>query len=87
MERERHRDRVVVRRRMRADLLVLPHVVHLLDRPGHQRPERLDLLAAYVKEARPDRREQPFVEARAVVVAPQIVAREREVRERVRAVY
>ncbi len=53
---------------------------------GHQRPERLDLVAPHVEEAGADRRVQPLVQARAVVVAAELVAREREVRERVRAV-
>ena len=37
-----------------------------------QRPELRDVLAAHVEEAGADRREQPLVQARAVVVAAEI---------------
>ena len=53
---------------------------------GHERPERFDLVAANVEEAGSDRRVHPLVEARAVVVGAELIARERKVRERMRAV-
>ena len=60
----------------------------LLRRAGAavQRPGRRDAIAAHVEEAGVVRREQPLVQARAVVVALEIAQLEREVRERVRAV-
>src|SRR5205085_419195 len=56
VEGDRHGDRVVVRRGVRADLLVLPDVVLLLHPACHERPERLDLLLPNIEEARADRR-------------------------------
>ncbi len=53
----------------------------------HHRPQRLDLVAPDVEEARPDRGVQPLVQRRAVVVDVEIVAREGEVREGVRAIH
>ena len=51
-----------------------------------QRPDLRDVLPAHVEEAGADRREQPLVQAGAVVVALEVAQLEREVRERVRAV-
>src|SRR5437867_4373385 len=86
MERERHGDRIVVGRRVRPDLLVFADVVFLFYCTGHQWPERFDLVAADVEESRSDRRHEPLVQTRAVIVAAQLIAREWEVRERVRTV-
>src|SRR6266516_6192777 len=71
---------------MGADLLVFPDVVVLFGRCGHEWPKILLLLFAHVEEAGPHRREQPFVKARAIVVAFEIVPLEWEMRERARAV-
>ena len=79
-------DRVVVRRRVRPDLLELPDVGRLAPGCGRERPQIGNPLAPHVQEAGPDRGEQPLVEARAVVVAAQVTDREREVSERVRPV-
>ena len=87
MKGERDRDRVMVCRRVRADLLVLAHVGRHRRRRRHERPQLRDLLPPLVQEPRADRREQPLEQARAVVVGAELVAREREVRERVRAVH
>ena len=86
VERQRFGDRVVVRGRVRADLLELPDVVRLRRARRRQRPQRRDVLAAHVEEAGADGREQPLVQARAVVVAAEVARLEREVREGVRAV-
>ena len=48
VERQRDGDGVVIRRRMRSDLLVLTNVVRLLGRRGHQRPQRRNLVAAHI---------------------------------------
>src|SRR2546430_13389922 len=50
------------------------------------RPDARDFLLAHVQEARAVRRQQPLVQAGAVVVAVQLVAGEREVCVGVRAV-
>ena len=71
---------------MRPDLFELPDVLHLRGRRRRQRPQLLDILAAHVEEPGADRREQPLVQRRAVVVALEIAQLEREMRERVRAV-
>ena len=74
MERQRFGDRIVVGGRMRADLLELADVVLLRGGGRHQRPQRRDLLAPHVEEAGADRRQQPLVQAGAVVVAAEIRA-------------
>src|SRR5262245_58073590 len=71
---------------MRTDFLELADVLALARRRRRQRPQLLDVLAADVEEAGADRRQQPLVQRRAVVVALEIAQREREVREGVRAV-
>ena len=86
VEAERLGDRVVVRGRVRPDLLELADVLVPGRGGGGQRPQRLDVLAPHVEKAGPDRREQPLVQAGAVEVAAEIRGLVREVRERVRAV-
>ena len=83
---ERFGYRVVVGCRMGPDLLELPDVVRLRRGRGLQRPQAGDVFPPHVKKPRADRREQPLVQARAVVVAAQIADLERELRERMRAV-
>ena len=51
-----------------------------------QRPEPRDVLSAHVQKSGSDRREQPLVQARAVVVAAKIGDLEGELREGVCAV-
>ena len=86
MELQRLGDRVVHGRRVRADLLELPDVG--VPRLGgrRERPVALDERAPHVQEPGADRRQQPLVQAGAVVVALEIGQREREVRERMRAI-
>ena len=62
MKRERLADGVVIRGRMRSDLLELPDVAVLLAAPASAARLR-DVLAAHVQEAGADRRQQPFVQA------------------------
>ncbi len=69
-----------------ADFLVLPDVVVLLAGGRHQGPERALLGLLDVQEPGADRRQQPFVQAGAVVVAIEIGMFEREVGVSVRAV-
>ena len=57
-----------------------------LRRGRRQRPQILDQRPAHVEEAGADRRQQPLVQAGAVVVALEIAQREREVAVGVRAV-
>ena len=57
-----------------------------LRRRRRQRPQRLDQRPAHVEEPGADRRQQPLVQAGAVVVALEIADGEREVGEGVRAV-
>ena len=87
MEHDRRRNRIEVGLRMRADFFVLPDVVVLADAGRHQRPERFLLLFPYVQKARTDRRVQPLVQAGAVVVHAEFIAREREVGEGMRAIH
>src|SRR2546425_1968188 len=86
MERQRFGNRVVIGRRMRADLFELADVLHLTRGRRRQRPQLLNVLAADVQEAGADRREQPLVERGPVVVDLEIAQLEREMREGVRAV-
>src|SRR5450756_1930516 len=72
---------------MSADLLVLPDVVVLSRSRGHERPEILLLVLPHVQESSAHRGEQPLVKTRSVIVALEIVALERKVRERVRAIH
>ena len=51
-----------------------------------QRPGRRDAIAPHVEEAGAGRREQPLVQADAVVIHLEVAQLEREVRQRVRAV-
>src|SRR5450759_42468 len=80
-------NRVVVGSWMSADLLVLPDVVVLSRSRGHERPEILLLVLPHVQESSAHRREQPLVKTRSVIVALEIVALERKVCERVRAIH
>ena len=86
MERQGRTDGVVIGGGMGADLFVFPDVLRLARGSRHQRPDRLDLRLADVEEACADRGEQPFVQATGEVIAPQLIAGEREVGERVRSV-
>src|ERR1041385_3726586 len=71
---------------MRADLLELADVVVHLGRRRHHGPDLRDLRLADVQEAGSDRRGQPLMQAGAVIVAVELVAREGEMRVRMRAV-
>src|SRR5689334_12875525 len=73
VECERGGDGVVIRGRMGSNLLVLANVVVLLGVRRHQRPEILLLLLPDVEEAGANGSEQPFVQARSVVIAVQVV--------------
>ena len=84
---ERFDDRIVIGRGVRADLLELAHVLVHLGRGRHHRPDLRDLGATDVQESGTDRRREPLVQARPVVIAIQLVAREREMRVRVRSIY
>ena len=84
---QRFHDGVVIRRRMGPDLLELAHVLVHLGRRRHHRPDLGDLRPADVEEPRADRRREPLVEARAVVVAVQLVTGKREMRVGVRPVH
>src|SRR5262245_28841538 len=86
MEIERFIDGQRVRRRMRADLLKLADVGAVLLIRSHQRPQAGDFRFANIQEACAVRREQPLVQARAVIVAIKIGVFVGEVRESMRAV-
>src|SRR5207253_10015578 len=86
VEGERFANRRADRRWIGADRLELADVVRLPLRHRLQRPQLRDVLAPDVKQAVADRREQPLVQADAVVVALEIADLEGEVRDRVRAV-
>src|SRR5687768_7390709 len=68
---------------MRPDLLELSDVVVLILRRRHERPQLLLFVLSDIEESSADRRQQPFVEARPVVVGAEIIALEWEMRERV----
>src|SRR5262249_34204690 len=82
VERERFADRSANCGRIGADRLELADVVDLALRHGLQRPQLRNVLAADVEQAVADRREQPFVQADAVVITLEIANLEREVRDR-----
>src|SRR5262249_9105800 len=86
VEIERLVDGQRVRRRVRADLLELADVGGVLLFRSHQRPQAGDFRFANIQEACAVRRQQPFVQARAVIVAIQIGVFVWEMRESVRAV-
>ena len=87
MEGERLGDGVVVGRRVRADLLELADVVvHALGGAAISGHSVSIFALAHVEEAGAVRREQPLVQAGAVVVAVEVGELEGEVREGVRAV-
>ena len=81
MERERLGDRGAQRLGMRADRLELADVVRLPIGHRLQRPGLRDVLAADVQQAVAERRQQPLVQADAVVVALEVAQLEREMRE------
>src|SRR5262249_10658299 len=85
MEIERLVDGQRVRRRVRADLLELADVGGVLLIRSHQRPQAGDFRLANIQEACAVRRQQPFVQARAVIVAIQIGVFVWEMREKMRA--
>ena len=72
---------------MRADLLELADVLVHLRRRGHHRPDSRDLRAPHIEESGADRRGQPLVQGRPVVVAVEIVALEREMAIGVRPIH
>ena len=61
VEGERLGDRVVIRRRVGADLFELPDIVRLRFARSHQRPDILDSVLLDVHEPGADRRHQPLV--------------------------
>ena len=87
VKRHRFSDGVVIRGGMCPYLLELADVVGLRFGCRRQRPERSDVLAANIEKAGADWREQPLVEARAVVVAAEVACLEGKVCERVRPIH
>src|SRR4051812_16025421 len=71
---------------MCSNLLVLPDVIILSLRSSHERPELRLFFFSHIKKSGSDRREQPLVKTRPVVIGSELVTREREMRERMRAV-
>src|SRR5215471_2793698 len=86
MERERLGKRRVRRRGARPDLLELPDVLPLCRGRGLERPGPGDAVLAHVEKPVADRRAQPLVQARAVIIALEIAKLEWEVRRSMRAV-
>src|SRR5262245_36500646 len=76
-----------VRRRVSADLLELSDVCAVLLVRSHQRPAAWDFRLSNIEEARAERRQQPFVQTRAVIVAVQIDVVVLEMREGMRAIH
>src|SRR5262245_38448534 len=71
---------------MRTDFLKLAYIVPVLFFGSHQRPEVRDFRFTNIKETCAVRRAQPFVQARAVVIAIQILMAVWKMSERMRAV-
>jgi hypothetical protein len=86
VKRQRLCDRVVIGRRVRADLFELADVLAAGVICRRERPQLFDVLPADVQKTSSDGREEPFVKAGAVKIASQILRLEGEVREGVRAV-
>src|SRR5215207_6969641 len=86
VEEERLADGEALRGRARARLLELAYVCVLRALGGEERPDLGYLLPLHVEHPRPLRRVEPLVQARAEVVASEVVALEGELCEGVRAV-
>ena len=78
---------VVIGGRVGADLLEFADVLGARRAGRRQRPQSLDVFPSDVEKPRADRREQPFVQTGAVVIAAQVGGLVREVRERMNLLY
>ncbi len=87
VERERVQDRELRGHRMRAHMVELANIVVRVVGLAEERPQARDPVAPHVEQAVPQRRPQPLVEARAVVVAAEVRDPEVEMREGVGAIH
>src|SRR5262245_56656014 len=72
VKRKRLGNRVVIRRRMGADLFKLANIGVLFLVLGHEWPELSDFGLSHVQEARTVRRQEPFVQTGSVVITVQV---------------
>src|SRR5262249_15393390 len=79
-------DGVSLRSRMSADLLEFPDILAQRMVGAHHRPDPGNFGFPHVEHARSYRGQQPLMERRAVVIAVEILVKERKLREGMRAV-